>query len=209
MDNPPQPSLGYSVAAITPPDHPDTSISQHEKSPVPLPFSSPVPPRFPPPRLQQDQIASPLLRTPNLQSPANGVKTGSPAPHMSTPPGPPVFSSPIRPAAVPFRSSPASPQPVAYSSGSSLPTSSPPHFSNGSVELQHQVVPHVTEDALPAWESPYVLFSAQKVTQHARTHTLSQSLRSVCFYSCAIYLYYFLFVAIWLDLSSVYIIFRC
>ncbi|KAE9447219.1 hypothetical protein C3L33_20873, partial [Rhododendron williamsianum] len=43
---------------------------------------------------------------------------------------PPVFSSPLRPAAVPFRTSPAT---------SSLPTSSPPHFSNGSVELQHEV----------------------------------------------------------------------
>jgi hypothetical protein len=37
---------------------------------------------------------------------------------------------------VPFRTSPATPQPVAFSSGSTLPTSSPPHFSNGSIELQ-------------------------------------------------------------------------
>lgn len=83
---------------------------------------------------------------------------------MSTPPGPPVFSSPIRPAAVPFRSSPASPQPVAFSS---LPTSSQPSFSNGSAELHHQVS-DATVDALPTWESPYILFSAHKVLKQKK-----------------------------------------
>lgn len=155
MANPPQPSVGYAVT-ITPSNPPS------EKSPVPPPSISPTPPRFPPPRLQ-DQSASPSMGSPNVPSPANGVKSGSPIPHLSTPPGPPVFTSPVRPAAVPFRSSPASPQPVAFSSGSFLPASSPSHFSNGSVELQHHVS-NITENPMPAGESPYVLFSAHKVS---------------------------------------------
>lgn len=109
----------------------------------------------PPPLIQTNQIPSPSIKTPNLPSPANGI----PIPHMSTPPGPPVFSSPLQPAAVPFRTSPATPQPIAsYSSTSSLPTSSPPpHFSNG---LLHQ-----TEELAfaPHADSPDLLFSAHKV----------------------------------------------
>ncbi|KAI8522423.1 hypothetical protein RHMOL_RhmolMtG0009800 (mitochondrion) [Rhododendron molle] len=95
------------------------------------------------------------------------IRYGSPVPHLSTPPGPPVFSSPLRPAAVPFRTSPATPQPVAFSSTSSLPTSSPPHFSNGSVELQHEVS-DATEQSVPDAESPYVLFSAHKVLKQKK-----------------------------------------
>ncbi|KAK9274533.1 hypothetical protein L1049_021782 [Liquidambar formosana] len=165
MANSPQPSIGYSVS-ITP-SNPDTPTPHPEKTPIAPPFASPVPSRFPPPRLQQDQITSPLIKTPNLLSPANGVITGSPIPHMSTPPGPPIFSSPIRPAAVPFRTSPASPQPVAFSSGSSLPTPSPPHFSNGSTELQHQVSDAI-EDSPTLGGSPYVLFSAHKVLKQKK-----------------------------------------
>jgi hypothetical protein len=63
---------------------------------------------------------------------------------------------------VPFRTSPATPQPVAFSSGSTLPTSSPPHFSNGSIELQQQV-PLATNDSTPFEESSCALFSARKV----------------------------------------------
>lgn len=96
---------------------------------LPPPTSiSPAAPIFPPPKLQQDQIPFPSIKTPNLLSPANGVNTGSPIPHLSTPPGPPVFTSPVRPAAVPFRTSPTTPQTVAFSSGSCLPASSPPHL---------------------------------------------------------------------------------
>ncbi|KAJ0098184.1 hypothetical protein Patl1_27627 [Pistacia atlantica] len=40
--------------------------------------------------------------------------------------------------------------------GSSLPTSSPPHFSNGSAKLQHQV-PYVIEETTPYRESSCVL----------------------------------------------------
>ncbi|KAJ9696836.1 hypothetical protein PVL29_008843 [Vitis rotundifolia] len=165
MANPPQPSLGYS-GSLTP-TQPDAPTPGPEKNSIPPPFPSPVAARFPPPRLQQEQIPSPSTRTPNLLSPVNGVKTGSPIPHLSTPPGPPVFSSPLRPAAVPFRTSPATPQPVAISSSSSLPTSSPPYYSNGSAELQHQVS-DATEESLHLEKSPYVLFSADKVLKRKK-----------------------------------------
>lgn len=138
-----------------------------DKKPSPSGFPSPGTGRYPPPVLQQDQTASPSMKTPTIPSPANGAKTGSPIPHMSTPPGPPVFSSPLRPAAVPFRTSPASPQPVAFSSGSSLPTSSPPLFSNGSTELQHQVS-DLSDDSEVDSGSPYVLFSARKVLKQKK-----------------------------------------
>ena len=160
MANPPQPSLGYSVTAV--PSNPDSATPQPEKNSVPPPTMLPGASRFPPPKLHQDQIPSPSFQNPRLLSPANGVKTGSPVPHLSTPPGPPVFTSPVRPAAVPFRTSPATPQPVAFSSGSTLPTSSPPHFSNGSIELQQQV-PLATNDSTPFEESSCALFSARKV----------------------------------------------
>ena len=163
MANPPQPSLGYAVS-ITP-SNPDTSNPPAEESPIPPPppSISSTPPRFPPPKLQQGQSSSPSIESSNVPSPANGVRSGSPIPHLSTPPGPPVFTSPVRPAAVPFRSSPASPQPVAFSSGSFLPTSSPPNLSNGSAELQQQISDG-TENSVPAGELPYVLFSAHKVS---------------------------------------------
>ncbi|KAG8387231.1 hypothetical protein BUALT_Bualt03G0231700 [Buddleja alternifolia] len=131
--------------------------------------TSPSGPRFPPPPvlMQSNQVHSPSITTPppNLPSPANGIRTGSPVPLMSTPPGPPVFSSPpLQPAAVPFRTSPATPQPIAYSSTSSLPTSSPPHFSNGSPPQITSVTEELAQDA----ESPYVLFSAHKVLKQKK-----------------------------------------
>ncbi|GLT71958.1 hypothetical protein SLA2020_439390 [Shorea laevis] len=156
MANPPQPSLGYAVT-FTPSNPPA------EKSPIPPPPSISTTPPRPPPKLQQDQSPS-SIDSSNVPSPANGVKSGSPIPHLSTPPGPPVFTSPVRPAAVPFRSSPASPQPVAFSSGSFLPTSSPPNLSNGSVELQQQISDG-TANSVPAGELSYVLFSAHKKKQ--------------------------------------------
>ncbi|KAJ0046511.1 hypothetical protein Pint_04227 [Pistacia integerrima] len=51
--------------------------------------------------------------------------------------------------------------------GSSLPTSSPPNFSNGSVEFQHQV-PNVIEETTPYGESLCVLFSARKVLKQKK-----------------------------------------
>ncbi|KAJ6320049.1 hypothetical protein OIU78_015441 [Salix suchowensis] len=163
MTNPPQPSHGYSVTVT--PSNPDSSTPQPEKYSAPPPPMIPGAPRFPPPKLQQDQFPSPLFQNPNLLSPANGVKSS--VPHLSTPPGPPVFTSPVRPAAVPFRTSPATPQPVAFSSGSTLPTSSPLHFSNGSVELQHQVS-LATEDSKLVNESSCALFSAHKVLKQKK-----------------------------------------
>ncbi|XAR66709.1 hypothetical protein NMG60_11013024 [Bertholletia excelsa] len=169
MANSPQPTVGY-------PSNQDTTTPRPAGKPNPLPpaFHSPTAaavaaPRFPPPSLMQpDQVSSPSIKTPTLPSPLNGIRG---APHLSTPPGPPVFSSPLRPAAVPFRTSPATPQPVAFSSGSSLPTSSPPHFSNGSVELQPEVS-DAAEQNVPVAESPYILFSAHKVLKQKKLANL-------------------------------------
>ncbi|KAL3616177.1 Protein transport protein Sec23A [Castilleja foliolosa] len=152
-------SPGYSSTVIPP--ILDTKFGAHPSYLSPSSSPSPSIPRFPPPSpvlIQSNQIPS---------SPAaNGIRsgTGSPVPRLSTPPGPPVFSSPLQPAAVPFRTSPATPQPIAYSSGSSLPTSSPPPpFSTGSAELQHLSSPDATEELASYSESPNVLFSAHKV----------------------------------------------
>ena len=95
------------------------------------------------------------------------INTVSPIPHLSTPPGPPVFTSPSGPAAVPFRTYPATPQTVAFSSGSCLPASSPPPFSNGAVKLQHQVHDAV-EDSMPAGDSPCVLLSSHKMLKQKK-----------------------------------------
>ncbi|KAG8653351.1 protein transport protein SEC23 [Manihot esculenta] len=171
MANPPQPSLGYPLTVT--PTNPDKSTPQPEKTPIsPSPPVLPGASIFPSRNLQQDQNSSPSIKTPNLLSPSNGIKTGSPIPHLSTPPGPPVFTSPVRPAAVPFRTSPATPQPVAFSSGSSLPTSSPPHFSDGSLELQHQV-PLAIEDSISLEELPHILFSAHKVLKQKKLANVS------------------------------------
>ncbi|KAE8699647.1 bifunctional glutamate/proline--tRNA ligase-like [Hibiscus syriacus] len=119
----------------------DPLSSKPDKSliaPAP-PTISPGAPTFPLPNLQQDQVPSSSIKYPTMLSPANGVKTGSSVRHLSTPPAPPVFTSPVRPAAMPFRTSPATPQQIDVSSGSYLPTFSPPYFSNGSVEvLKHK-----------------------------------------------------------------------
>lgn len=160
MANPTQPNVGFT------PSNPDRQGQNPDKGPIPPPLSFAAAPRFPPPKLQlhQDQASPQPAKTPspNLVSPANGVTTGSPVPHLSTPPGPPVFSSPVRPAAVPFRTSPASPQPLAFSSSSSLPTSSSPQYSNGAFDLQSQVSDSIADHA-PVGESSFVLFSAHKV----------------------------------------------
>ncbi|PIN15614.1 hypothetical protein CDL12_11758 [Handroanthus impetiginosus] len=164
MANRQQSSSGYS-AAVTP--NLDTKLGA---SSFPSPPSSSLsrPSFLPSPVIQSNQIPPPSIKTPSLPSPANGIRIGSPAPRMSTPPGPPVFSSPLQPAAVPFRTSPASPQPIAYSSSSSLPTSSPPsHFSNGSVELLHQTT-DATEELGHDAESPNVMFSAHKVLKQKK-----------------------------------------
>lgn len=146
-NNPTQPNVGFIPSN---PEHRQSPTPNPDKTPIPPPPSFAAVPRFPPPilHLQKDQA------TPH--------SNGSPVPHLSTPPGPPVFTTPVRPAAVPFRTSPASPQPLALSSASSLPTSSPPHYTNRSSDLQPQVSDSI-EDHISLGESSFVLFSAHKV----------------------------------------------
>lgn len=159
MDTPtrPPPPPGSSAAVASP----NTPTPRPERRPTPPAFSSPLSARFSPQIPQQDRLPLSSSRTPGSLSSGEGVHhTSSPVPQFSTPPGPPIFSSPLRPAAVPFQASPATPQPVAFSWGSSLPTSSSPPYSNGSSELPLHHSADVDESTL---ESPYVLFSAHKV----------------------------------------------
>lgn len=154
MENPsPPPPVGFPVTLSSPSTRPEQRLA-------PPTFSSPVATRFSPQRPQQDQLPVSVSRTPSSLSSGDGVQASSPVPLFSTPPGPPIFSSPVRPAAVPFCTSPATPQPLAFSPASSLPTSSPPHFTNGSTELP---LPHSAGVDESKFESPYVFFSAHKV----------------------------------------------
>uniref|UniRef100_A0A0E0FL31 Protein transport protein SEC23 n=1 Tax=Oryza nivara TaxID=4536 RepID=A0A0E0FL31_ORYNI len=117
-------------------------------------------------------------------SPSPGTGSAAAQAQFSTPPGPPVFSSPLRPAAVPFRATPASPQPApfasrggGYSSSSSsaavsLPTSSGPHFLNGAAtptsHLPSSAAAPSPPPPPPPEESPYVLFSAHRVLKQKK-----------------------------------------
>ncbi|KAK8954523.1 hypothetical protein KSP39_PZI002816 [Platanthera zijinensis] len=131
-------------------------------------FSSPLAARFSPQRSLQDHL--PLSsRSPGARNTGGSISSGSSPGQFSTPPGPPIFSSPLRPAAVPFQTSPASPQPVAFSSGSTLPTSSPPNFTNGMPQLPIEHTSGVEESV----ESPYVLFSAHKVLKRKKQANIS------------------------------------
>ncbi|KAF6172250.1 hypothetical protein GIB67_024872 [Kingdonia uniflora] len=134
-----QPPPGY--PSVSPPSHPNTPTPRPEKRPALPAFASPV-------------STSTHFTTSSGLSPSK----------FSTPPPPPVFSSPLRPAAVPFRTSPVAPQPIAFSSVPSLPASSPPpsYHSNGSVELQPQPCDD-TNEFEHIGESQFVLFSAHKV----------------------------------------------
>ncbi|KAK1281092.1 hypothetical protein QJS04_geneDACA004692 [Acorus gramineus] len=175
---PPPLNPNYSTVTASPPV---TPTPRPEKRLAPPVFSPPTAPR----RSSLDQLPSTSSRTPLTPSPspADGVTSGSAVPHFSTPPGPPMFSSPLRPAAVPFRTSPATPQPVSFSSvsslptsspqsglfipGSSLPTSSPPQYSNGLVERHSQPLDSLEESNLSE-QSPYVFFSAHKILKHKK-----------------------------------------
>ncbi|URE12655.1 Sec23/Sec24 beta-sandwich domain [Musa troglodytarum] len=164
MDTPtrPPPPPGSSAAVASP----NTPTPRPERRPTPPAFSSPLSARLSPQIPQQDRLPLSSSRTPGSLSSGEGVHhTGSPVPQFSTPPGPPIFSSPLRPAAVPFQASPATSQPVAFSWGSSLPTSSSPPYSNGSSELPLHHSADVDESTL---ESPYVLFSAHKVLKRKK-----------------------------------------
>ncbi|KAK1356738.1 Protein transport protein SEC23 [Heracleum sosnowskyi] len=135
---------------------------------IPLPYirtPSPNSVRHP------SQVPFPYVRipSPSSVSPVNGIRDGSAHPFLSTPPGPPRFSSPVQPAALPFRTSNATPQPLAFTSGSSLPTSSSPspRYSNSSVDFQDQVS-EASEDLLPLIEVTNILFSASKVLKQTK-----------------------------------------
>ncbi|GAB2227509.1 hypothetical protein Droror1_Dr00009331 [Drosera rotundifolia] len=125
------------------------------------------------PDQNQVQYQSPsLTKTPTSWSPTptSGIGSSSPVPHMSVPPGPPLFSSPLRPAAVPIRTSPASQERVAYSgpaSSSSLPVSSPPSNSNGS-SLEQQLYHQVSDETSEIRGAPQVLFSAHTILKHKK-----------------------------------------
>lgn len=170
MANLPHRSVNY-PGTLTPLES-DRPSPQPDRAAVPHSppiVASPVPP-IPHPSFRQDHMPLPVMKTPNLLSPSNGIRTGSPIPRMSTPPGPPVFNTPVKPAAVPFRTSPATPQPMAYSSAtaSSLPVSTPSYYSNGSSVGSQRDLPDVVRMEEPiAPDSPYVLFSANKVTFYA------------------------------------------
>nr|AAK59590.1 putative protein transport factor [Arabidopsis thaliana] len=171
MANLPKSSVNY-PGTLTPLE-PNRPSPQPDRTPVPHSppvVASPIPPRFPQPSFRPDQMSSPSMKSPSLLSPANGIRTGSPIPRLSTPPGPPVFNTPVKPAAVPFRTSPATPQPMAYSSAnSSLPVSTPSFYSNGSSVGSQRDLPDVVRMEEPiAADSPYVLFSANKVLKQKK-----------------------------------------
>lgn len=162
-NQPPPPPPGYTVGGVSLPNS-NTPTPRPEKRPTPLAFSSPAATRFSPQRSPHDpHLPSASSQSPSTPSPANGIKPGS---HMSSPPGPPVFSSPLRPVSVPFRTSPASPQPLAFSPAPTLPMSSPPVSANGYTDGHPQTT--APEEYNHNAESPYVLFSAHKVLKQKK-----------------------------------------
>lgn len=163
MANQPPPPPGYTVGVVPHPNS-NTPTPRPEKRPTPLAFSSPAATRFSPQMSPQDHHPSTSSQSPSTPSPVNGIKPGS---HISSPPGPPVFSSPLRPVSVPFRASPVSPQPVAFSSAPSLPMSSPPLTSNGYADVRPQISAS-EEEYIHHEDSPYVLFSAHKVLKQKK-----------------------------------------
>ncbi|CAH1417381.1 unnamed protein product [Lactuca virosa] len=168
-DHQPNFPAGYSVGIA--PSTPEPPPSRRPEPKIsPPPFTPPPGPIFAPPTIQPppNQILSPSPSIKSSQLSANGIRTGGPPPHLSTPPGPPVFSSPVQPAAVPFRTSPATPQPVAYSSMSSLSASPPPSgFSDGNNEYQRQVSTD-GDDMAALSDAPNVLLSARKVLKQKK-----------------------------------------
>ncbi|KAI3818955.1 hypothetical protein L1987_12777 [Smallanthus sonchifolius] len=145
-DQQPNFPAGYSVGITPEVRRLDTKLSP-----------PPAGPRFAQPVIRPQQLLSPLS--------ANDSRTGSPLPHLSTPPGPPMFSSPVQPAAVPLRTPPATPQPVAFSA---TPSATPPsNRSDGTNEFRHQVLGDA-EDMVSLSDAPNVLFSARKVLKQKK-----------------------------------------
>ncbi|KAL8170374.1 hypothetical protein V2J09_022178 [Rumex salicifolius] len=152
--------------AVQPPNL-DALNRQLEEQDKTKPISSPFVPspaaRFPLPVLLNPSDQKPFPSTPTLV-PSNGFQTVSPIPNLSTPPPPPMFSSPIRPAALPFRTSPSSPQPIAFSTNQSLPPSSPPSYTNGSLDHIFDVM----DKSVSVGGTPQVLFSASKLLKQKK-----------------------------------------
>lgn len=73
----------------------------------------------------------------------------------------------MQPAAVPFRTSPSTPQPVAFSAAPSLSATPPSNYSDGTNEFQHQVVSDA-EDMASLSDAPNVLLSAHKVLKQKK-----------------------------------------
>ncbi|PWA62701.1 sec23/Sec24 protein transport family protein [Artemisia annua] len=149
------------------PSTPEPQSRRPDTKPSPSPFTPPSGPRFAPPSIQPNQLHSPPIKGSQFPSPTNGIRTGSPVPRLSTPPGPPVFSSPVQPAAGPFRTSPSTPQPVAFSAAPSLLASPPSNYSDGTNEYQRQVS-NDAEDTVTLPDAPNVLLSARKVLKQKK-----------------------------------------
>lgn len=171
MANLPNPSSSAPSVTVTT-SSPEAATQAADNKPIPTPalvsgYSHVA--RFPPSPLIQTDInpfSSTYVRTPNnVLSLASGISSGSPASHLSTPPGPPVFTSPLRPAAVPFRTSPASPQPIAFSPSVPLPPSSPPGYSNGA---EQNAVFDPIEESVALGGAPHILFSAHKMLKQKK-----------------------------------------
>ncbi|KAH9313115.1 hypothetical protein KI387_028150 [Taxus chinensis] len=122
-----------------------------------------------------------MLYKPDTGSGSKIANTSPGVAHFNIPPGPPVFSSPSKPAAAPFSPMPPMPQqpgigtnkfsdiPFSFVKGKSpgvlLPTSSlPPEiYSNGTPEPKSAAVDADFDNSNLVKASPYVLFSAHKV----------------------------------------------
>ncbi|XP_076909995.1 protein transport protein SEC23 A-like [Bidens hawaiensis] len=144
---------GFSVG-ITP----STPEPAQARRPDPK-FSPPTAPRFGQPTIQLNQILSPSVKPSQSPLSSNGVRTVGPVPQ-----GPPVFSSPVQPAAGPFRTSPVTPQPVAFAAAPATP---PSGFSDGANEFQHPM-PSNAEDMVALSDAPNVLLSARKVLKQKK-----------------------------------------
>ncbi|XP_058083442.1 protein transport protein SEC23 A [Magnolia sinica] len=160
---PPRPSPTPQFS--TPPGLPPAPQFNTPPGPPPVPQFNTPPGPSPVPQFNTPPGLSPV---PQFSTPPRL----SPLPQFNTPPGPPVFSSPLKPAAVPFRT-PASPEPVSFSSSSlPLPTSSLLPHSNGSAGSWSHASSSTAESTING-ASPYVLFSAHKVLKQKRLANIS------------------------------------
>ncbi|ERN11132.1 protein transport protein SEC23 [Amborella trichopoda] len=170
-DQPIPHSLPSSATRFSPQNPIDSDLKDQPSSSMRSPYDNHKNPQDPsfltPPRSSSETVPM-TYRT--------SGKTDSPISQFNSPPAPPVFSSPLRPAAAPFSPSPALPQPRALlssfnfagSGGPSLPTSSLPiHSNGGTTELQTDALVN-SNDSVLSGASPHVLFSAHKVLKQKK-----------------------------------------